>query len=169
MKKIVFLIFTLLISYSVLAQNRDIESDYYAEELTDIEINEILNFPISNLSENKSTTELRKKLNSDLNTVASVMVHYKFSKTLKLTSEEQSELEKRMIEIADKFVELNKFVLFKLTGGYSPVFGIKEEIISDKKVLILMLGGDCVTNEMEIKQEKIYKLFNDQMTESIVE
>ena len=169
MKKIVFLIFTLLISYSVLAQNRDIESDYYAEELSDIEINEILNFPISNLSENKSTTELRKKLNSDLNTVASVMVHYKFSKTLKLTSEEQSELEKRMIEIADKFVELNKFVLFKLTGGYSPVFGIKEEIISDKKVLILMLGGDCVTNEMEIKQEKIYKLFNDQMTESIVE
>src|SRR5690554_1359860 len=135
MKKIVFLIFTLLISYSVLAQNRDIESDYYAEELSDIEINEILNFPISNLSENKSTTELRKKLNSDLNTVASVMVHYKFSKTLKLTSEEQSELEKRMIEIADKFVELNKFVLFKLTGGYSPVFGIKEEIISDKKVL----------------------------------
>jgi hypothetical protein len=85
------------------------------------------------------------------------------------TSEEQIELEKRMIEIADKFVELDKLVLIKLTGGYSPIFGIKEEIISNRKVMVLMLGGDCVTNEMERKQEKIYSLFNEQMTKNIAE
>jgi hypothetical protein len=74
-----------------------------------------------------------------------------------------------MIEIADKFVELDKLVLIKLTGGYSPIFGIKEEIISNRKVMVLMLGGDCVTNEMERKQEKIYSLFNEQMTKNIAE
>ncbi len=169
MKKYIFLILTLLISNSILAQNREIEYDYYIGELSDIEINEILNFPISDLTENKTMIELKKKLNSDLNTVASVMVHYKFAKTLKMTSADQTELEKRMIQIADKFAEMNKYVLFKLSGGYSPVFGIKEEIISNKKVLILMLGGDCITNEMELNQEKIYQLFNDQMNKNIAE
>jgi hypothetical protein len=167
MKKKIFLILILLISNSIPGQSRDVEYDYYAYELSEIEINEILNYPITDLNNVEAIMGLRRKLNSDLNTIASITVNYKFAKTLKLTSDEQTELEKLMIEIADKFAAHKKYVLIKLTGGYSPVFGIKEETLSNKKILTLMLGGDCVTDEMEIKQEKIYELFNEQMKKNI--
>ena len=169
MKKTIIVLLTLLISNSVWGQNRDVEVDFYNEERSNIEINEIINFPIFDLPENKKITELKTKLNSDLNTVASIMVHYKFARTLKLNSDEQAELEKRMIEIANKFAENNKYVFLKISGGYAPVFGIKEDIISDKKVLTLMLGADCTINDIEIKEEKIYKIFNDQMKINIAE
>jgi len=169
MSKTLFIIFITLISNSIFAQNRDFEYDYYIGELTDIEINEILNFPIYDLQDNKTITELKRKLNSELNSIASVMVHYKFAKTLKLTSLEQTELETRMVVISDRFAKQNKYVLLKLSGGYAPTFGIKEELISGKKVMILLLGGDCIIDEMEIKQEKIYTLFNDEMKKNILE
>ena len=158
-----------MISNSISGQNRDVEYDFYNEERSYIEINEIFNFPILNLSESKIITELKKKLNTELNTVASIMVHYKFARTLKLNSDEQTELENRMVEISNKFAENKKYVLFKISGGYAPVFGIKEDIVSDKKVLTLMLGGDCTIDDVEIKEKKIYKIFNDQMKINIAE
>tara|TARA_R110002096_G_scaffold63_1_gene190 strand:- start:883 stop:1392 length:510 start_codon:yes stop_codon:yes gene_type:complete len=169
MKKTIILILVLVISNSISGQNRDVEYDFYNEERSYIEINEIFNFPILNLSESKIITELKKKLNTELNTVASIMVHYKFARTLKLNSDEQTELENRMVEISNKFAENKKYVLFKISGGYAPVFGIKEDIVSDKKVLTLMLGGDCTIDDVEIKEKKIYKIFNDQMKINIAE
>lgn len=169
MKKTIILILALAISNSISSQNRDVEYDFYNEERSNIEINEIFNFPILNLSENKTITELKKKLKTELNTVASIMVHYKFARTLKLNSNEQTELENRMVEISNKFAENNKYILFKISGGYTPVFGIKEGIVFDKKVLTLMLAGDCTIDDVEIKEKRIYKIFNDQMKLNIAQ
>lgn len=166
MKRIISIIL-FLISSSIVAQNYDASYDFYVAEISDIQINEILNFAITDLSADKEMTDLKNKLHSDLNTVASCVVHYKYSRTLKLTSDEQIKLENRIIEIADKFAEQNKYVLFRLTGGYAPITGVKDEMISDKKVLIVMLGGGCEVTEVEVKQEKIYKLFNERMMKAI--
>ena len=169
MKKAIILVFIILSSNLISAQNRDVEYDFYNEERSNIEINEIFNFPIFDLTENRLIKDLKARFNSELNTVSSIMVHYKFARTLKLNTAEQEALEKRMVEISNKFAQKNKYVLFKISGGYAPVFGIKEEMISDKKVLILLLGGDCTIEDVEIKEEKIYKIFNDQMKINITE
>ncbi|MCG2432221.1 hypothetical protein [Aequorivita xiaoshiensis] len=169
MKKTVFLILTLITSNLILAQNRDAEYDEYVSELANVEINELLNYPISNLTENEILLKLKKKTNSELNTLASILLNYKFAETLDLKIEEQTMLQMRMTEMADKFYEKNKFIFLEYSGGYSPTFGIKDEIYNDKKVMILLMGGTCIIDEIAWNEKRLYSIFNERMKKNIAE
>ena len=169
MKKTIFIILILLISNSILAQNRDGEYDEYERELANIEINELLNYPISNLTESEILDKLKTKTNSELNTLASILLHYKFAETLSLKIEEQTRLQMRMVEMADKFYAENKLIFLEYSGGYSPKFGIKDEIYNGKRVRILLMGGTCIIDEVAWKEKRMYSIFNERMKKNIAQ
>jgi hypothetical protein len=110
-----------------LAQVEDVSKDYYLNELPETEINEILNYPISKLTENEVLVSLKEKTNSNLKTLATILFNYRFAETLNLTIEEQTNLPMRMLEMVDKFYQEKKLVFLENSGGYSPIKGIKEE------------------------------------------
>ena len=58
MKKTIFLVLIFLISHSVTAQNTVADNN---EELT-VSINEILNFPVFDLTNNNTITDLKTKI-----------------------------------------------------------------------------------------------------------
>ncbi|PZW39031.1 hypothetical protein LX95_02171 [Mesonia algae] len=171
MKKTVFLILTLLISNSLLAQNRDAEYaeyDEYVSELANIKINELLNYPISNLTENETLNELKKKTNSELNTLALIILNYKYAETLDFEIEEQTRLLMRMVEMADKFYENNKLIFLEHSVGYRPTFSDEEEIYNNKKVRILLMGsGTCIIDEIDYNAKRMYRTFNERMKKNI--
>ena len=170
MKKKIFIILLLLISNSILAQNRDAEYDEYISELADIEINELLNYPISNLAGNEILDKLKKKTNSELNTLASIILNYKFAETLNIKIEEQTRLQMRMVEMADKFYEKNKLIFLEHSNGYLPTFGEEEEIYNNKKVRILLMGGGtCIIDETDYNAKSMYRIFNERMKKNIAE
>ena len=162
MKKVIFLLI-LFISNYLTGQNQDIQQSLYVGELANLEINEILNSSINDITENETTEELKKKLNSELNTIASIVLFYKFSEVINLSIEELKELEKRIVYIANKFYEQKKYFLFEFSSGYASIVGVKEEFISGKAIKILMMGGDCLIDEVEKKQDLIYLIFNQRM------
>lgn len=169
MKKTIFFIITLLISHLILAQNRDAEYDEYVSELANVEINELLNYPISNLTENEILNKVKKKTNSELKTLASLILNYKYANALNLEIEEQTRLEMRMVEMADRFYEQNKLFFLEYSGGYSPTFGIKDEKFENEKVMILLMGGTCMIDEIDYNAKRMYRIFNDRMKRNIAE
>lgn len=167
MKKLILLITVSLISISISAQNQDTEYDYYQSELADFKINEILHYPISNLTNNEIINNLKVKVNSDLNTLSSILLNYKFSEQFHLKAKEQSRLQMRMMEMADSFYEQRKLIFLEYAGGISPTYGIKEDMFKDKKVIILRMGGTCIIDEIAYNEKRMHSIFNERMKKNI--
>ena len=165
MKKIVTTILFLL-PLNAISQNH-VEESYYQSERAENDVNQLLNYPISNLSESENISNLKKKLKSEINTVSDCDVFYKFSKILKLDEEEIGILKNRIEEIAQGFCSLKKYTYFQYTGGYSSTFGVKDETINNKIVSTVMLGGSCVIEESDKKSREILGLFNSKMESCI--
>jgi hypothetical protein len=165
MKNAIFIILLILTSNSVLSQNRNAE---YLNELTNIEINELLYAPISNLTENEILEELKKKTNSELNTLASILLNYKFAETLDIKIKEQTRLQIRMVEMADHFYKNNKLIFLEHSSGSLPTFAEEENIYNNKKVRVLLMGGGtCIMDEIDYKAKRMYSIFNERMKKNI--
>ncbi|WP_452229862.1 hypothetical protein [Lacinutrix sp. MEBiC02404] len=170
MKKTIFIILLFLISNSFLAQNHDAEYTEYVSELAKIQINELVNYQVSNLTENEILNSLKKKTNSELNTLASIILNYKYAETLDFEIKEQTRLEMRMVEMADKFYEKNKLIFLEHSGGYLTTFGDEEKIYNNRKVRILLMGGGtCIVDEIDYKAKRMYRIFNERMKKNISE
>ncbi|WP_139149804.1 hypothetical protein [Flavobacterium caeni] len=156
-----------LFSLNAISQN-DVEESYYQSERAENDVNQLLSYPISNLSENESVSNLKKKLKSEINTVSDCDVFYKYSKILKLNETEIEILKNRIEEIAQGFCSLKKYTYFQYTGGYSPIFGVKDETINNKIVSTAMLGGGCVIEESDKKSREILALFNSKMENCVL-
>lgn len=170
MKKTMLILLTFLISNSILAQKNNAEFELYESEFEYVEINELLNYPISNLTDNKILNALKKKTNSELNTLASILLNYKYAKTLNFAIEEQIGLQMRMVEIADTFFEKNKLFFLEHSGGYLPTFIETEKIYNNKKVRILLMGGGtCMIDEINYNAKRIYRIFNERMKKNMAE
>lgn len=151
----------------IYAQVRDVEQDYCNMEIVNNQVNELYNYPVFNIKDNETILSLKAKFKSELNTVASCVIYYKYSKLLKLTENEQTELLRQIERIAEKFIEIRKYVLFEWSGGYAPVVGVKEGVVAGQKVSIVMYGGDCVINDIELKENEIYSKFNSKVKQHL--
>lgn len=129
----------------------------------DEQVSYVLNLPVKGLEK----ITLTKKLDSDLNTIASCIMPFVYRKKSKLTEKETVDLKKRIEIIATELFKSDNYVLLKNSGGYAPVFGVGMENIADKKVVIIHLGGDCTIDEADLKWEEITAVFNNKM-ESLV-
>ena len=176
MKKIIFLILTLLISSLILAQKNNAEFELYENEFKEVEINEILYYPFSdltdppiNLTEKETLIKLKEKTNSELNTLASIILNYKYADLLDIGITEQIILELRIIEISDKFYEKNKLIFLKHSKGRS-TFAEKREIYENKEIRVLLIGGGtCIIDEIDYRAKRMYKRFNERMKKNIAE
>ncbi|GAA0734501.1 hypothetical protein GCM10009430_49430 [Aquimarina litoralis] len=165
MKKIFYSLLLILLSLSLKAQENPLLKQLSELEGSEKQVNYILNLKVTELKENKVIAELKKKLNSELNSVISCVIPYKLSENLKLTDEEGRELKKHIAKIADKFSESEYYTLFEFSGGYAPIFGVNVKTVKNKETVIVMLGGDCTKDKTELKAEEIYTVFNDRMNE----
>jgi predicted membrane protein len=172
MKKAIFLILTLLISNTILAQ-----IEQYKSELKNVEINEILYYPFldltedppANLTEKETLIKLKEKTNSELNTLASIILNYKYADILDIGIIEQTLLEIRIIEISDKFYEKNILIFLEHSKG-SPTFAEKREIFENKEIQVLLMGGGTsFVHEIDYRAKRIYYRFNERMKRNIAE
>jgi hypothetical protein len=177
MKKFIFLILTLLISNTILAQKNNAELGLYEIELNRLEINEILYYPFSdltedppvNLTEKETLIKLKEKTNSELNTLASIILNYKYADKLDIGITEKILLLIRLIEICDKFYEKNELIFLEHSKGL-PTIAKKKEIFENKEVRVLLMGGaTSIILEDDYTLMRFYKRFNDRMKKNIAE
>jgi hypothetical protein len=177
MKKFIFLILTLLISNTILAQKNNADLGLYEIELNRLEINEILYYPFSNLTEDppenltekETLIKLKEKTNSELNTLASIILNYKYADKLDIGITEQTLLLMRLIEICDKLYEKNELIFLEHSKG-SPTFAKQNEIFESKEVRVLLMGGAAsIILEDDYRLMYIYRQFNNRMKINIAE
>ena len=177
MKKIIFLILTLLTSNTNLAQKNNAELGQYEIELNRLEINEILYYPFSNLTEDppenltekETLIKLKEKTNSELNTLASIILNYKYADKLDIGITEQTLLLMRLIEICDKLYEKNELIFLEHSKG-SPTFAKQNEIFESKEVRVLLMGGAAsIILEDDYRLMYIYRQFNNRIKINIAE
>ncbi len=168
MKKSLIFFCTLLILNMTHGQEESIEAHVYSVESSKVKIDEIKNYPVNGLIDNDSIIKLKEKLNSNLNTIASCVLNYKFSKVNKLTSDEEIQLLNRISQIVEMFIQEEKYFYFQLSTGYAPVYGIELKTINNKEVKVIHLGGGCLINEVKKKENEVYAYFNAKM-ESYIE
>ena len=149
----------ILFSFSFYAQENKLFDELIKIKSSDKQVSYILNLPIKNLGK----SSLIKKLDSKLNTIASCLNSFVYSKRLYLTEKEIVKLKKRIELIAFKFFKSDNYVLLKKSGGYAPTYGVGIDTIAKKKVIIVHLGGDCIIDETDLKWEEITSHFNKKM------
>lgn len=113
------------------------------------------------LKETNEISILKDKLQSDFNTISSCIIPYVYNENL--LKNEKKELEKQIRNIASFFYESNYYVLLKTSGGDGPMIGVDLKEIKNKKVVIVLLGGDCIIDDEDLLYEKIISFFNDKM------
>ena len=161
------LIISFLISFSTYSQN-GFEENLYESERAANDVNQLFSFPIANLHESEEILNLKIKLKSEINTVSDCDVFYKYSEVLKLNEAETKILKNRMEQIAQAFCDLKKYTYFQYSGGYSPIFGVKEDTVNNKIVSTVMLGGSCVIEESDKRSREILDLFNSKMKDCVL-
>ena len=159
MRKTIFILILLSLSSIISAQENKLLDELNEVKSAEEQVSYVLNLQVENLEK----IALTIKLDSDLNTIASCIMPFVNSKTLKLTEKETADLKKRTEIIATELFNSDNFVLLKNSGGYAPVYGVGIENIADKKVVIVHLGGDCTIDEVDLKWEEITSVFNNKM------
>lgn len=159
MRKTLFILMFLSLSSITFAQENKLLVELNEVKGAEEQVSYVLNLPVENLEE----IALTKKLDSDLNTIASCIMPFVNSKTLKRTEKETADLKKRTEIIATELFKSDNFVILKNSGGYAPVYGVGIENIADKKVVSVHLGGDCTIDEVDLKWEEITSVFNKKM------
>lgn len=167
MKKILSLQLIFFVGFLFSQDDISVEKSNYEIQSITHDINELLHYSISNLPDDEIIIQLKEKLDSELNNVVSCALYFKYADALSLSEKNQSALIERMKLIADGFIKNGKYVFFERSGGYAPIVGIKGDSIANKKVLKVMLGGDCTVTKTDIKEREIYEIFNERIKESI--
>lgn len=133
------------------------------DELFQLEIDNFLYIQVDNIKETNELRQLKNKLGSELNNIVSCCKYFIYSNHLQLSEKEIILLKIQMENVANKLFESKKYILVELTGGMSPISGVKTEEQYNKKVNIIMLGRDCLVDEYDIKEKEIYNIFNQAM------
>ena len=123
----------------------------------------VLDLKVDSIPEDGFSKLLKIKLNSDLDNLGDVFAFYTDGKELELSKKEQTVLEERARHMASWFVKNQQYALVKSSGGYASVTGIDIDKIEDKKVVVLLMYGSCITTERDNRRDYIYKLFNNRV------
>ncbi|WP_157560223.1 hypothetical protein U8527_05530 [Kordia algicida OT-1] len=164
MKKIIFILLLFTTIFSVIAQENLIFKETDSLK-TDHEKNSaIINYTFKDLDENEIIDSLRIKTKLHLNSAAHCMILYSMSKNMRLSSKEKKALELRVTEIAERFYNSNKYVLFRKfrrnTGNDSMFL---KDTIKGKKVAIILFGSNCVITRFDMLRSEIRAIFNPKM------
>lgn len=163
MRNIPITLLILIYSLVVNAQENKLLIELSKIESGDHQVFHIIKNPISNLKNNDLIISLKKKLKSELNTIHSCVNSYGNIKELKLNEKEISELKRRIEQISSRFYELNKYTLIKTPNGIAPIYGVGIDTISNKKVIVVYLGGGCNVTEADKRRNEITAVFNEKM------
>lgn len=123
----------------------------------------VLDLKIDSIPEDGFSKLLKIKLNSDLDNLGDVFAFYADGKELELSQKEQSVLENRVLFFANWFVKNERYAIVKSSGGIAPSIGIRVDTFSEKKVAVLLMGGDCTITERDKRSDYIYRLFSNKV------
>ena len=157
------LIFLLFFSFSIQAQENQLLHHVKKFDNGLDQLKYVLNVKVDSIPEDGFSKLLKIKLNSELNNLGDVFAFYSDGKALELTTKEQSVLENRVLYFAHWFVKNKKYAVVKNTKGVAPATGISLDTIAEKKVIVLLMGGDCLTTERDVRQDYIYSLFSNKV------
>ncbi len=163
MRKTIFILTLLSFTLTIHSQENKLLDKLNKVKGADEQVSYILNLPIKNLEK----ITLTKKLDSDLNSIASCINPFVHSKELGLTEKETVDLKKRTKIIATELFKSDNYILLKNSGGDGPIYGVGIDTIAERKVVIIYLGGDCTIDETDLKWEEITSVFNKKM-ESLI-
>lgn len=158
MKKIFFILLIVLPISTYGQENQLFDSIVKKKGIDQLEY--VLNLKVSGIPDDGFSKLLKIKLNSELSSLHDLFTNYMFSSDLELSRKELSIIEQRVLYLAEWFVKSKKYVTVKNSGGYSPVIGIRLDTVANKKVLVLLMGGDCRVTEYDKRSDYIYNLFS---------
>ena len=159
MKKLIF-IFVLFLSFSMQSQENELLAGIKQFDDGIKQLKYVLDLKVDSIPEDGFSKLLKIKVNSELNTLGDIFVVYADGKELELSRKEQSILENRAKYFAEQFVKNNRYAIVKSSGGAGPITGVHVETISEKKVVVLLMGGDCTLTERDKRLDYIYDLFS---------
>jgi hypothetical protein len=123
----------------------------------------VLDLKIDSIPEDGFSKLLKIKLNSDLDNLGDIFAFYADGKDLELSRKEQSILESRVLYFATWFVKNKKYAIVKGSVGFAPSTGISLDTIAEKRVAVLLMGGDCTITERDRRSDYIYNLFSNKV------
>ena len=162
MKKLTFMAF-LFCSFLMYGQQNELLNRILELDKSRDQLKYVLDLKVDSIPEDGFSKLLKIKLNSDLDNLGDIFAFYVDGKELELSKKEQTILEERVRYMASWFVKSQQYALVKSSGGIAPVTGIDIDKIQDKKVVVLLMGGSCITTERDNRREHIYKLFNNKV------
>tara|TARA_R110002073_G_scaffold123234_2_gene266896 strand:- start:81407 stop:81922 length:516 start_codon:yes stop_codon:yes gene_type:complete len=159
MKKLCLFLF-IVSTFSVYGQENKLLDTISQLEDGEAQMKYVLNLTISDIPEDGFSKLLKIKLNSELNSLSNLFASYILSGDLNLSKKELSVIEGRVVYFANWLVENQKYVTVKNSGGFASTTGVNLDTIANKKVLVLLMGGDCTIDEYDNRSEYIYQIFN---------
>ncbi len=162
MKKLVFFL-SVCLALTIHSQENKLLTQLHKYDDGIEQMKYVLNIPVDSIPEDGFSRLLKIKLNSDLNTLGDIFSFYADSDQFELSRKEQSILENRILYFAKWFFKNRQFAIVKSSGGYAPISGIRLDTIADKKVIVLLMGGDCLVSERDKRQDYIYELFSNKV------
>ncbi|NRD23846.1 hypothetical protein HNV10_11370 [Winogradskyella litoriviva] len=168
MKVKVYILLFLAFGYSYSQDDVSLE-EIFNKENKDLElINEVLSQKIDSINHFITNTDLRIKLNSELNTIASINRVYSAGHDL-ITEKNIKELEKRIEFIASYFFRKEKYYLFNFSRGLGSRYGVKNDFKYDKPIIFLTISSGCIITNIHRREEHILGIFNSKMNELLSE
>ncbi|NRD21171.1 hypothetical protein HNV08_14020 [Winogradskyella eckloniae] len=168
MKVKVYLLLFLAFGYSYSQDDVNAE-EIFNKENKDLElINEVLSHKIDSINQFITNSELRIKLNSELNTIASIKRVYSAGLDL-ITENNTKELEKRIEFIARYFFSKEKYYLFNFSRGLGSRYGVEHDFKYDKPIIFLTISSGCIITNIHKREEQILGIFNRKMNELLSE
>ena len=162
MKKLCYILL-LVFSFSGYSQENQLYETLKNLDDNTSQLKYVLNLKIPDIPENGFSKLLKIKLNSELNSLGDVFAFFANGKELNLSQKEQSILTNRARYFATWFVKNKKYVTVKSSIGIAPISGIGIDTIAEKKVALLLMGGDCTVDEYEERRDYIYKVFSERV------
>ncbi len=157
-----FLVGLLILSTSsIYAQKENMQLLNFTLDRRDLKVNEVLYYSITNINSSEILNRLSIRSKIEFTTLASILLAFEHAETLKLSNDEKGVLIKRLEDFAVALFQQNKYYLFEFSSGIITPYGVKEKIIANKKVIIVMLGGNCIVDDWDYRY--ILQVFNDKM------
>lgn len=164
MKKIIFILLLFTTTFTVIAQENLLLKETDSLKTDYEKINTIINFTFEDLAENQVIDSLRIKTKLHLNSAAHCMILYSMSENMRLSDKEKKVLEHRVTEIAERFYNSKKYLLFQKfirnTGNNSRFI---KDTFKGKKVAVILFGGNCVVTSFDVLRGEIRNIFNTKM------
>lgn len=163
---ILFVLVLFFLTFSFSQEKKTINEIIKESDSLNLIRKSIINKKIDSINIAFRNTDLRVKLNSELNSIIDIRNNYAKSKELSLKKHEIEELEERMIYIAKSFYRNKTYILFSFSTGIVSLSVVKEKIINDKKVTLVNYHSGTISEKSQ-RKEAILILFNVVMEELI--